>query len=65
MQSAIRDQVIESCVRVSRMNIGRRLYELRESKKFSQGDIEKRTGRLRCDVDGFRFPTSIDDQRPS
>jgi len=30
------------------MVIGDRLRELRESKKFSQGDVEKRTGLLRC-----------------
>ena len=30
------------------MMIGDRLRELRESKKLSQGDIEKRTGLLRC-----------------
>jgi transcriptional regulator with XRE-family HTH domain len=30
------------------MVIGNRLNELRESKNFSQGDIEKRTGLLRC-----------------
>jgi len=30
------------------MQIGERLRELRESKKFSQVDIEKRTGLLRC-----------------
>jgi transcriptional regulator with XRE-family HTH domain len=30
------------------MVIGDRLRELRESKNFSQGDIEKRTGLLRC-----------------
>jgi transcriptional regulator with XRE-family HTH domain len=30
------------------MVIGERLSELREQKKFSQGDIEKRTGLLRC-----------------
>jgi transcriptional regulator with XRE-family HTH domain len=30
------------------MVIGDRLKELRESKNFSQGDIEKRTGLLRC-----------------
>src|SRR6195256_2409677 len=30
------------------MVIGYRLKELRESKKLSQGDIEKRTGLLRC-----------------
>jgi transcriptional regulator with XRE-family HTH domain len=30
------------------MLIGERLRELREQKKLSQGDIEKRTGLLRC-----------------
>jgi transcriptional regulator with XRE-family HTH domain len=30
------------------MNIGNRLRELRSSKGLSQGDIEKRTGLLRC-----------------
>jgi transcriptional regulator with XRE-family HTH domain len=30
------------------MLIGQRLKELREAKKLSQGDIEKRTGLLRC-----------------
>jgi transcriptional regulator with XRE-family HTH domain len=30
------------------MLIGDRLRELRETKKLSQGDIEKRTGLLRC-----------------
>jgi transcriptional regulator with XRE-family HTH domain len=30
------------------MIIGDRLRELRESKKLSQGDVEKRTGLLRC-----------------
>src|SRR3981081_4536618 len=30
------------------MGFGNRLKELRESKKLSQGDIEKRTGLLRC-----------------
>src|SRR6266699_6424000 len=30
------------------MNIGSRLHELRAAKGFSQGDIEKRTGLLRC-----------------
>jgi transcriptional regulator with XRE-family HTH domain len=30
------------------MMIGNRLKELRESKELSQGDIEKRTGLLRC-----------------
>src|SRR6266705_4275428 len=32
------------------MIIGDRLRELREEKKFSQGEIEKRTGLLRCYV---------------
>ena len=32
------------------MVIGDRLRELREDKKLSQGDIEKRTGLLRCYV---------------
>jgi transcriptional regulator with XRE-family HTH domain len=32
------------------MIIGDRLRALREEKKFSQGDIEKRTGLLRCYV---------------
>ena len=32
------------------MIIGDRLRELRENKKLSQGDIEKRTGLLRCYV---------------
>jgi transcriptional regulator with XRE-family HTH domain len=30
------------------MNIGDRLREIRESKNLSQGDIEERTGLLRC-----------------
>lgn len=30
------------------MLIGERLRELRESKRLSQGDVEKRTGLLRC-----------------
>jgi transcriptional regulator with XRE-family HTH domain len=30
------------------MVIGDKLKELRETKKLSQGDIEKRTGLLRC-----------------
>jgi transcriptional regulator with XRE-family HTH domain len=30
------------------MVIGERLRELREEKKLSQGDVEKRTGLLRC-----------------
>jgi transcriptional regulator with XRE-family HTH domain len=32
------------------MIIGERLRELREEKKLSQGDIEKKTGLLRCNV---------------
>ena len=30
------------------MRIGERLRELREAKNFSQGDVEQRTGLLRC-----------------
>ena len=30
------------------MQVGQRLRELREAKKLSQGDIERRTGMLRC-----------------
>ena len=30
------------------MDIARRLRELREHKEMSQGDIEKKTGLLRC-----------------
>ena len=32
------------------MVVGNRLRELRESKQMSQGDVEKRTGLLRCYV---------------
>jgi transcriptional regulator with XRE-family HTH domain len=32
------------------MDIGKRLRELREASGYSQGDIEKRTGLLRCYV---------------
>jgi len=35
-------------VRRPSLVIGNRLRELRDSKKLSQGDIEKRTGLLRC-----------------
>jgi transcriptional regulator with XRE-family HTH domain len=42
------------------MTIGERLRVLREEKKFSQGDIEKRTGLFRCYVsrveNGFTVP---------
>lgn len=34
------------------MIVGERLRVLREEKKLSQGDIEKRTGLLRCYVSG-------------
>src|ERR1700694_4397563 len=34
------------------MIIGDRLREMREEKKLSQGDIEKRTGLLRCYISG-------------
>src|SRR5215469_2681958 len=36
--------------RTSNMLVGNRLRELREEKKLSQGDIEKRAGLLRCYV---------------
>jgi len=43
------------------MQIGQRLKTLREEKKFSQGDIEKGTGLLRCYVsrveNGHTVPT--------
>ena len=42
------------------MIIGERLRELREAKKLSQGDIEKRTGLLRCYIsrveNGYTVP---------
>jgi transcriptional regulator with XRE-family HTH domain len=41
-------QVVRNPRREAIMVIGDRLRELRESKKLSQGDIEKRTGLLRC-----------------
>ena len=45
------------------MVIGNRLRSLREQKKLSQGDIEKRTGLLRCYIsrveNGYTVP-SID-----
>lgn len=34
----------------ARMDIGHKLHELRAAKSFSQGDIEHRTGLLRCYV---------------
>ena len=44
------------------MVIGDRLHELREQKKLSQGDIEKRTGLLRCYIsrveNGHTVPAS-------
>jgi transcriptional regulator with XRE-family HTH domain len=43
------------------MEIGQRLRELREAKKFSQGGIEKRTGLLRCYIsrveNGYTVPS--------
>jgi transcriptional regulator with XRE-family HTH domain len=45
------------------MLIGERAKVLREEKKMSQGDIEKRTGLLRCyisRVENARIPPSID-----
>jgi transcriptional regulator with XRE-family HTH domain len=42
------------------MEIGRKLRALREEKHFSQGDIERRTGLLRCYTsrieNGFSIP---------
>jgi transcriptional regulator with XRE-family HTH domain len=35
-------------IQKERMMIGERLRELRENKDFSQGDIEQKTGLLRC-----------------
>jgi transcriptional regulator with XRE-family HTH domain len=43
------------------VDIGKRLRGLRQAKGFSQGDIEKRTGLLRCYVsrveNGFTIPS--------
>ena len=43
------------------MDIGKRLQQLRTLKKFSQGDIEKRSGLLRCYIsrceNGFTIPS--------
>ncbi len=43
------------------MNIGEHLRELRERKELSQGDIEKRTGLIRCYTsrveNGFTIPS--------
>src|SRR5579859_1502235 len=45
------------------MNIGQRLHELRTAKGFSQGDIEKRTGLLRCYIsraeNGHTIPSLV------
>ena len=49
------------------MNIGNRLMELRAAKNLSQGDIEKRTGLLRCYVsrveNGHTVPSLVTLQR--
>jgi transcriptional regulator with XRE-family HTH domain len=45
------------------MVIGDRLKELRESKELSQGDIEKRTGLLRCYISYPALKTGIPSQR--
>jgi len=37
-----------TCERIRSMIIGKRLRSLREERNLSQGDIEKRTGLLRC-----------------
>ena len=42
------DQLDTLCKDAAHMVIGRRLRTLREKKTLSQGDIEKRTGLLRC-----------------
>jgi transcriptional regulator with XRE-family HTH domain len=43
------------------MNVGKRLRLLRESKNLSQGDIEEKTGLLRCYIsrveNGHTVPT--------
>jgi len=41
------------------MDIGKRLQELRLAKDFSQGDIERRTGLLRCYVSRIEHGHSI------
>jgi transcriptional regulator with XRE-family HTH domain len=45
------------------MNIGVRLRELRQAKTFSQGEIEKRTGLIRCYISrvecGHTIPTLV------
>jgi transcriptional regulator with XRE-family HTH domain len=40
------------------MFIGEKLKELREHKRLSQGDIEKRTGLLRCYISEGPQPSS-------
>jgi transcriptional regulator with XRE-family HTH domain len=42
------EEVLREVIISHAMLIGERLRELRESKKLSQGDVEKRTGLLRC-----------------
>src|SRR5882757_3889313 len=48
------------CMEDQPMIIGDRLRELREEKKFSQGEVEKRTGLLRCYIsrveNGYTIP---------
>lgn len=45
------------------MDIGKRLKQLRELKKFSQGEVEKRTKLLRCYIsrveNGFTVPSLV------
>jgi transcriptional regulator with XRE-family HTH domain len=45
------------------MNIGKRLLALRTAKNLSQGDIEKRTGLLRCYIsrveNGYTIPSIV------
>ena len=47
------------------MLIGNRLRELRESKTLSQGDIEKRTGLLRCYISRLEKGHTVQRSKPS
>src|SRR6058998_839009 len=47
LQTVSQTKVTLACEETT-MVIGNRLKELRESKQLSQGDIEKRSGLLRC-----------------
>ena len=41
------------------MDIGGRLRQLRESKNLSQGDIERRTGLIRCYISRVEIGLSL------